>query len=57
MKLPYNQTISGRKEKANYIKESDLAEFSQESCKRNQLYIYLSLFLLIITVIILIVIT
>ncbi len=57
MKLPYNQTISAKEVKDNYIKERDLAEFSTETCKRNQLYIYLSLFLLIFTVIILIVIT
>ena len=35
----------------------DLDEFSKESCKRNQIYIYLSLFLLCFTVITLIVIT
>lgn len=57
MKKPHHQTISGRKVKANYIKKSDLAEFSIETFKRNQLYIYLSLFVLIITVIVLIIIT
>ncbi|MEP6263065.1 MAG: hypothetical protein ABJ092_15920 [Gillisia sp.] len=35
----------------------DMDEFSNESCKRNQIYIYLSLFLLFFTVITLIVIT
>lgn len=35
----------------------DLDEFSTENCKRNQIYIYLSLFLLCFTVITLIVIT
>ena len=35
----------------------DMDEFSKESCKRNQIYIYLSLFLLLFSVITLFVIT
>lgn len=35
----------------------DLDEFSKENCKRNQIYIYLSLFLLFFSVITLIIIT
>lgn len=55
-KTPGNsRPVLNRKEEVQM--REDLDEFSKESCKRNQIYIYLSLFLLLFTVVTLIVIT